>query len=153
MASDAGVELEAEGLMDISELDFTGYSMVEQNPAKLSGTPILRGSRMPAQGIIENYVDGYTRTKSPISSSFRMRAFEPWSLKRWRAIRACVMNILFDNNVPAPLRRHLSGHMVKTAWEMGWHELSNGTLLTAAENAGFPLMITGDKNLAYQQNL
>ena len=63
------------------------------------------------------------------------------------------MNILFDNNVPAPLRRHLGGHTIKTAWEMGWHELSNGTLLSAAENAGFPLMITGDKNLAYQQNL
>lgn len=46
--------------MDVSELDFTGYSMVERNPAKLSGTPILRGSRMTAQGIIENYVDGYT---------------------------------------------------------------------------------------------
>ena len=63
------------------------------------------------------------------------------------------MNIFFDNNVPAPLRHHLGGHTVKTAWEMGWHELSNGTLLTAAENGGFPLMITGDKNLAYQQNL
>jgi hypothetical protein len=63
------------------------------------------------------------------------------------------MNIFFDNNVPAPLRHHLVGHTIKTAWEMGWHELSNGTLLTVAENAGFQLMITGDKNLAYQQNL
>ena len=41
-------------------IDWTGYSMVEQNPMKLSGTPILKGSRMPAQGIIENYMSGYS---------------------------------------------------------------------------------------------
>ncbi len=32
--------------------------MVESNPIKLSGTPILKGSRMPAQFIIENYMLG-----------------------------------------------------------------------------------------------
>ena len=36
---------------------------------------------------------------------------------------------------------------------MGWAELENGTLLTAAENADFDLMLTADQNLAYQQNL
>jgi len=35
---------------------------------------------------------------------------------------------------------------------MGWSELTNGNLLTAAENA-FDLFITTDKNLRYQQNL
>ena len=41
-------------------IDWVGYPMVEQNPLKLSGTPIMRGSRMPAQGIIENYMSGYS---------------------------------------------------------------------------------------------
>ena len=41
-------------------IDWNGYAMVERNPSKLSGTPILRGSRMPAQGIIENYMSGYS---------------------------------------------------------------------------------------------
>ena len=41
-------------------VDWTGYSTVETNPARLSGTPTLKGSRMPAQGIIENYMSGYT---------------------------------------------------------------------------------------------
>jgi hypothetical protein len=36
---------------------------------------------------------------------------------------------------------------------MGWAELENGQLLAAAENAGFALMVTGDKNISYQQNL
>ena len=63
------------------------------------------------------------------------------------------MNILFDNNVPAALRRFLPAHKVTLARQAGWHDLSNGFLLKAAEDAGYPLMVTGDKNLAYQQNL
>ena len=63
------------------------------------------------------------------------------------------MRVLFDNNVPAPLRRHLEGHEVRTARQMGWQELENGDLLTAAETAGFDVLLTGDKNLSYQQNL
>ncbi len=39
-------------------VDWTGYPMVETNPMKLSGTPLLKGSRMPAQWIIENYMQG-----------------------------------------------------------------------------------------------
>ena len=36
---------------------------------------------------------------------------------------------------------------------MGWDRLSNGELLTAAEQAGFELLLTTDKNIRYQQNL
>ncbi len=39
-------------------VDWTDYPMVETNPMKLSGTPVLKGSRMPAQWIIENYMQG-----------------------------------------------------------------------------------------------
>ncbi len=63
------------------------------------------------------------------------------------------MRVLFDNNVPAPLRRHLTGHEIRTARQMGWAELGNGELLRQGEDAGFQVMVTGDKNLAYQQNL
>jgi len=63
------------------------------------------------------------------------------------------VRVLFDNNVPAPLRRYMEGHEVRTAREMGWQELENGELLGAAETAGFDLLLTGDKNLSYQQNL
>ena len=36
---------------------------------------------------------------------------------------------------------------------MGWDRLSSGELLTAAEQAGFELLLTTDKNIHYQQNL
>jgi len=63
------------------------------------------------------------------------------------------VKVLFDNNMPRQLRRSLSGHEVRTAREMLWALLENGDLLRAAEDAGFDVMVTGDKNLSYQQNL
>jgi hypothetical protein len=36
---------------------------------------------------------------------------------------------------------------------MLWTLLENGDLLRAAEDSGFNVMVTGDKNLSYQQNL
>ena len=62
------------------------------------------------------------------------------------------MRILFDQGVPVPLRRHLAGHDIATAYERGWSNLSNGDLIQAAE-AEFGLLITTDQNLRYQQNL
>jgi hypothetical protein len=61
--------------------------------------------------------------------------------------------ILFDNGTPAPLRHALKGHTVVEAIDRGWDRLSNGELIAAAENAGFELLLTTDKNIRYQQNL
>ena len=63
------------------------------------------------------------------------------------------MKILFDQGTPAPLRRYLSGHAIDTAYEKGWSELSNGDLLSKAEQDGYEILITTDRNLRYQQNL
>ena len=62
------------------------------------------------------------------------------------------MKILFDHGAPAPLRRHLAGHEISTAYEMGWTQLSNGDLVAAAEKS-FDVFITTDQNLRDQQNL
>ncbi len=35
----------------------------------------------------------------------------------------------------------------------GWETLRNGDLLTAAEEGGFDVLLTTDKNMPYQQNL
>jgi len=63
------------------------------------------------------------------------------------------VKILFDQGTSAPLRKHLTGHEVSTAFELGWSQLTNGALIEAAENAGFEVPITTDQNLRYQQNL
>jgi uncharacterized protein (DUF433 family) len=39
-------------------MDWTDCPEVETVPGKVSGVPILKHSRMPADAILENYVDG-----------------------------------------------------------------------------------------------
>src|SRR5438067_1782988 len=62
------------------------------------------------------------------------------------------MRILFDECVPRPLRRHLSGHTIRTVQEMGWAGIRNGELLNLAEPE-FDLILSTDQNIPFQQNL
>ena len=63
------------------------------------------------------------------------------------------MRILFDKSAPYGVARHLGGHEIATAEQCGWGEVENGELLNKAEEAGFEVFFTADKNLRYQQNL
>ncbi len=63
------------------------------------------------------------------------------------------MRVLFDKSAPYGLARHLEGHAVSTAEQCGWGRLENGDLLTVAEQSGYELFLTADKNQRYQQNL
>jgi hypothetical protein len=63
------------------------------------------------------------------------------------------MLILFDHGTPRSIRRWLVGHTVVEAFARGWDQLTNGELLKAAEEAGFDVLLTTDKNIAYQHNL
>ena len=40
-----------------------------------------------------------------------------------------------------------------TAAERGWSDLDNGELLDRAEEAGYEIMVTTDRNIRHQQNL
>jgi len=63
------------------------------------------------------------------------------------------MLILFDQGTPVPIRRFLTGHKVETTAQRGWDTLKNGDLLKAAQDAGFEVLVTPDKNIRYQQDL
>ncbi len=63
------------------------------------------------------------------------------------------MRILFDHGTPSGIGSALVGHVVTEAIDRGWDRISNGELLQRAEEAGFGLLLTTDKNLLYQQNL
>ena len=60
---------------------------------------------------------------------------------------------MFDNGSPNPIARSLPGHEVTYARRIGWHELSNGELIRRAEEAGYDVLLSTDKNIRYQQNL
>ncbi len=63
------------------------------------------------------------------------------------------MKILFDNGTPKPIARSLTGHEITYARRIGWHELENGELIQQAEEAGYEVLLSTDKNIRHQQNL
>ena len=63
------------------------------------------------------------------------------------------MKILFDQGTPVPLRRHILGHSIDTAYERGWSNLHNGELLDRAEDDGYEILITTDQKMRYQQRI
>jgi hypothetical protein len=58
------------------------------------------------------------------------------------------MRVLFDQATPVPIRLYLEGHTVSTAFRQGWDKPKNGELLAAAEQAGFDVFVTTDKNMS-----
>ena len=63
------------------------------------------------------------------------------------------MRILFDQGTPVPIAGYLTGHVVGISADLGWDQLRNGELLAVAEQSGYELLLTTDKNLVYRQNL
>lgn len=62
------------------------------------------------------------------------------------------MRVLLDESVPRQLAPLLEGHSVSTVPREGWAGVTNGELLRLASQ-GFDALVTGDRNLEYQQNL
>lgn len=63
------------------------------------------------------------------------------------------MRLFFDQNIPQPLLKHVTGHELLHAYHAGWADLVNGDLIAAAEAARFDVLVTADQSLRYQQNL
>ena len=63
------------------------------------------------------------------------------------------MRVLLDENLPHRLRHEFPGHEVITVAYMGWAGVKNGELLKLAEVNSFAVLLTGDRNIAHQQNL
>ncbi len=63
------------------------------------------------------------------------------------------MRVLLDEDLPHDLRLLLPDHEVATTYFQGWTGLKNGMLLRATEDAGFDVLLTGDKKMQSQQNM
>jgi predicted nuclease of predicted toxin-antitoxin system len=63
------------------------------------------------------------------------------------------VRILIDECLPKQLKAWLSDmHEATTVQEAGWANIKNGKLLRLANDAGFDVFVTADKNMYYQQN-
>lgn len=60
--------------------------------------------------------------------------------------------VLLDPCVPRGVAKELPHCEVKS-FHQGWAALKNGELLRAAQNAGFEVFITSDKNIRHQQQI
>ena len=67
--------------------------------------------------------------------------------------RVVAVKVLLDENLDHALRTILGDNEVVAVSYMGWAGLKNGELLRAAEDAGIDVLLTGDRTLAYEQNL
>jgi hypothetical protein len=62
--------------------------------------------------------------------------------------------VLLDEGVPRHLAEPLrAAGFPTTPYPPDWKQMANGDLLTLAEERGFDVLITGDKNIYAQQNL
>jgi hypothetical protein len=62
------------------------------------------------------------------------------------------VKIIFDENVPLPLRQFFPAHAVTTVQAEGWSGVENGAILECVDGR-FDVLLLADKNLRYQQNL
>ena len=70
-------------------IDWTDCPVVEVVPGKVSGVPILKGSRMPADGILENHESGMTAEE--IAEMFELplepvRELLAWVDRHWPVV-------------------------------------------------------------------
>ena len=56
----------------MAAMDWTGCPDIEIDPDKLGGTPLLKHSRMPAEGIVANYAEGMSAAE--IAEEFELPA-------------------------------------------------------------------------------
>lgn len=63
------------------------------------------------------------------------------------------MKVLPDNNVNRRFALLIHGHEIKHVQDLGWQNLQNGMLLNEAEQAGYSVLITADKQMRHQQNM
>jgi uncharacterized protein (DUF433 family) len=126
------------------QIDWSECPLVEVKPGVQSGAPVLRGTRMPVDAIVDNFDYGVSVTE--IAEQFEVPPDRIKAILAYAALR-----ILFDKNVPVGVRRFLLTHEVHTVVEMQWHpQLENSELLKVAEQAAFDVMVTSDQNIRYQ---
>ena len=63
------------------------------------------------------------------------------------------MKVLLDECITKRLKPYLQDFEVFTVHEMGWSGVKNGKLISLCLDNRFDVILTIDKNMAYQQNL
>ncbi|HTB44322.1 MAG TPA: DUF433 domain-containing protein [Acetobacteraceae bacterium] len=104
-------------------------------PGRMSGAPVVRGTRVAVQAVIDNADDGYT-AEQIAAEIYHGLPVEPTRRVIEFARRLALRRLLLDQSAPWGLRQVLTRFNVKAAYDLGWDRIANGRLLTVAEEAG-----------------
>jgi hypothetical protein len=104
-------------------MDWAGCQLVEVVPGKVAGKPVIKGTRILADTIVEDFELRRSNRGDPGKLSFpACRNDSPDSGIRAPAT-ACSVKVLLDENLPHQLRSHLWPHeTVTTVFAVGWTE-------------------------------
>ena len=75
-----------------------------------------------------------------------------WRRNFYQSHSKSKLKIIFDENVPWPLKQFFHGHEVTSVQREGWVGISNGEVIEKTDG-NFDVLLIADKNLRYQQNL
>ena len=130
----------------------SSLAVIHSDPEILGGTPVFVGTRVPFRNLIDylernHSLDEFLDAFPTVSKEQAVAALEA----AHEAVRR--VRVLLDEQLPRQLAPLLTGQEVRTVQQQSWAGLKNGQLLDAAEAAGFTILVTGDRNLQFQQNL
>jgi uncharacterized protein (DUF433 family) len=124
---------EESGMGNVLSLD----GIVWIDSERMGGQPCFYGTRVPIK-ILFDYIEG----GEPLDDF--LEGFPDVTREQALAVlEAAKINLLHD----------LAALKSSSTTIMNWKELVNGLLLKEAESAGFEILLTGDTNINYQQNI
>jgi uncharacterized protein (DUF433 family) len=125
------------------------------DPEIVSGTPVFCDTRVPVEALITNLEGGMSLEEflENFPSVSREQAVQVLEFHHDPA-ETCrrILKILLDESVPRLVKNSLPSWTITTVQELGWSSMKNGELLARANEQGFTILITADRNLRYQQS-
>jgi uncharacterized protein (DUF433 family) len=112
-------------------IDWMVCELIEAVPGKVSGKPVVRGTRIMPDAIVNSYELGD-------SIDDIHEGFPTLSLDKIKEL---------IDFAESQRQRHHGLHEVFTASFKGWNGLKNGRLLEAAEGDGFDVLLTAAQSL------
>ena len=136
-------------------IDWMACELIEQIPGKVSGRPIVRGTRIMPDGIVNSYDMGESIEDIQRGLAFAFpRPDQASDRVCSRSSRATEpVKVLLDENLAHRLRKNLGAHEVLLSVLKVGPDLRTANFCGLAEDDRIEVLLTGDQTLSYEQNL
>lgn len=107
-------------------MDWTGCDLVEVDPEKVAGQPIVKGTRVPADVVLIDQEYGRTPEQTQFPDAGTSDYPRPSRLRAFSCTAVSRVKVVLDENIPHDLRAHFSHHDTYTVAYLRWAGLKNG---------------------------